>query len=327
MLKLIKSIAILSVAALLIFFGYKYWLHQQSFPSTDDAYVSAHVVNISTQINGKVIKTYVKNQQQIKAGDILFTLDSSSYKLKLAQAESDLKNTLEQISANKKAVQSAQSVITQRIAQLQAQQRSTKRYADLVQKNLISKEDMDGSNIKLKAAEAAVEQAKSGLANAQAALGDISSEIKIKLVAVAQAKLDVAHTIIISPAAGHIENFSLRVGDTVNAFQEVFAVVEDSDFWINANFKETDIAKIKVGQNTAIKVDMYPNTNFTGKVTSISTGSGTSFSLLPPENASGNWVKVTQRFPVKISISPSANQPLRLGASATVTIDASKNKE
>ena len=167
--------------------------------------------------------------------------------------------------------------------------------------------------------------AKSSLANAEAALGDANAEIKTKQESIAQAKLDLSHTIVTAPASGHIENYSLRVGDTVNAYQSVFSIVEDNNFWISANFKETDVEKLKVGQPVTIKIDMYPKHHLSGKVMSISTGSGTSFSLLPPENASGNWVKVTQRFPAKISITNAdKNYPLRIGASTTVIVNASE---
>ena len=322
MVKLLKAVISIVILSTLGFIGYKYWLHQQSFPSTDDAYVSAHVIDISPEINGKIIATFVKNQQQIKAGNVLFKLNPKDYEIKLAQAQADLANTTKQISANKDAVSSAQAVITGRESQLQTQQRSTDRVKQLVKQKLLPEQKLDDSINQLKAASSALSEAKSNLANAKAALGDANAEIKTKQENIEQAKLNLSYTSVHAPADGHIENYSLRVGDTVNAYQAVFSIVEDNNFWISANFKETDIEKIKVGQDVAIKIDMYPNQKFHGKIMSISTGSGTSFSLLPPENASGNWVKVTQRFPVKISIENNNNYPLRIGASVIVTVDA-----
>ncbi|MGB0056622.1 MAG: HlyD family efflux transporter periplasmic adaptor subunit, partial [Methyloceanibacter sp.] len=113
----------------------------------------------------------------------------------------------------------------------------------------------------------------------------------------------------------------------VQAGAPLFAIIEANRWWVDANFKETDLARIKVGQPATVRLDMYPGVNFDGIVESISSGSGASFSVLPPENASGNWVKVTQRFPVRISVAnPPADKPLRVGASATVMIDTTKNE-
>ena len=121
---------------------------------------------------------------------------------------------------------------------------------------------------------------------------------------------------------------TLRPGATVQAGQPLFAIIEANRWWVDANFKETDLARIKVGQPATVRLDMYPDTTFDGTVESISAGSGASFSVLPPENASGNWVKVTQRFPVRIALTnPPADKPLRVGASAWVTIDTTQDKK
>ena len=133
-------------------------------------------------------------------------------------------------------------------------------------------------------------------------------------------------THVTAPSDGILSNVTLRPGATVQAGPPLFAIIEANRWWVDANFKETDLARIKVGQPATVYLDMYPGATFDGVVESISAGSGATFSVLPPENATGNWVKVTQRFPVRITITnPPADKPLRVGASASVTIDTTKD--
>lgn len=150
----------------------------------------------------------------------------------------------------------------------------------------------------------------------------LKAQIQEGLSAVSTAEYDLQHTTVVAPADGILANFKVRVGDTVSTGIDLFALVEQAHFWIDANFKETQLSRIKLGQTVDIKVDMYPGVKFTGVVQSVSPGSGTIFSLLPPENATGNWVKVTQRVPVKINfVNPNRNYPLLAGTSATATVD------
>jgi membrane fusion protein (multidrug efflux system) len=140
---------------------------------------------------------------------------------------------------------------------------------------------------------------------------------------------DRVQTHVTAPAGGWVTNASLRPGAIVQAGTPAFAIVEDGDWWVDANFKETDLGRIKPGQKASIRLDMYPGLTLDGVVESISAGSGATFSVLPPENATGNWVKVTQRFPIRIKITsaPSPDKPLRLGSSATVTIDTTESAQ
>ena len=134
--------------------------------------------------------------------------------------------------------------------------------------------------------------------------------------------LNLQYTKVTAPSSGQIASLTLRPGQTVTAYQPLFSLVSDKKWWAMANMKETDLSRIRVNQSAIVHVDMYPQHVFTGVVTSVSPGSGASFTLLPPENATGNWVKVTQRFPVRVDIiHPDATFPLRIGASCTVSID------
>lgn len=199
------------------------------------------------------------------------------------------------------AVKKAQAAQAQALAELITQQKNTARITSLVKQGQASKSDGDDAQGKLEELTAAYNLAKSTLAGAQ---------------------LDLEHTQITASANGNLTNFVLRVGQVVQAGVYLFALVENHQYWVDANFKETDLKRIKPGQPAKITIDMYPGVTFKGIVEGISAGSGAVFSVLPPENATGNWVKVTQRFPVRIDItSPDPTYPLRAGASCEVVVD------
>jgi len=199
------------------------------------------------------------------------------------------------------AVEKAQANFKQTQAELSTQQKDTARTLSLVKQGQAPKSEGDDAQGKLDQLTAALKVAKSTLDGAQ---------------------LDLEHTHIYAPADGNLTNFVLRVGQVVQSGAYLFALVENKQFWVDANFKETDLNRVKPGQSAKIKIDMHPDVIFQGIVQGISAGSGAIFSVLPPENATGNWVKVTQRFPVRVNIiNPDPKYPLRAGSSCEVTID------
>ncbi len=198
------------------------------------------------------------------------------------------------------AVQSAQAQVLIAEAELSKSETSAKRTMPLVKQKYLSPQDGDNANALLQSAKGNLEFAKAGLT---------------------QADLNLTYTTVVAPATGWVANLTLNTGDIVNANQPLFALISKEVFWVDANFKETEMADIKTGQLVNITTDLYPNHPFTGVVESISGGAGTAFSLLPPQNATGNWVKVTQRIPVRIRVvNPDDAHQLRIGSSATVTI-------
>lgn len=198
------------------------------------------------------------------------------------------------------AVDSAQAQVAIAEAQLAKASIEAKRTVPLVRQKYLSPQDGDNTIASLKTATGNLEYAKAGLT---------------------QAELNLAYTNLKAPVSGWITNLTLRTGDVVSANQPLFALISDEEFWADANFKETEMEHIKPGQLATIITDLYPNHPFQGSVESISGGAGAAFSLLPPQNATGNWVKVTQRIPVRVRIiNPDKNFPLRIGISATVTV-------
>jgi len=256
-----------------------WWIYGLFYVSTDDAYVNANVIQIGSRVSGQVSELNIVDNQYVKQGDVLFTIDPAVYasiaeRDQAAIVAADAKQTIEQVTAD--------------------------RVLALVRQHAASKQDGD------------------------IAMANLKSAIAEKAIATATAaasQLNLQYTKVIAPANGWVTNVTLRVGELVTANQPLFALVSDKYFWIDANFRETNIHKVKIGADADIKVDMYPNHLFKGKVESIRSGSGNAFSLLPPENATGNWVKVTQRVPVRIRVlNLDPKFPLRIGTSATVTV-------
>lgn len=270
-------ISLFLLASLLGWFGV--FVYGQYFVDTDDAYINANVVQIAPRVSGKINGMNIVNNEYVRQGQLLFSIDDAPFNVALEKANAQLAMNL---------------------ATLINAQRTSARTLKLVSKKFVSAQQGDNVSAALKSANAAFELAKATLD---------------------QASLDVNWTKIAAPASGWVTNVSLRAGDMVVADQPVFALISDNEFWIDANFKETEMEHIKVGQLATINVDMYPHHPFKGVVDSISGGTGAAFSLLPPQNATGNWVKVTQRVPVRIRVlNTDSHFPLRIGTSASVTV-------
>ncbi|HEX5420836.1 MAG TPA: HlyD family secretion protein [Gammaproteobacteria bacterium] len=317
----------LVVAVILVtagIYAWRYWRHSQLYVSTDDAYVNANVVQIAAQVSGPVTELYVRNQQHVQAGDALLQIDPRPFQLALDAAEAQLALARQQVEQDTSAVAAARALLAQRRAELQNAQSNYRRLRNLAQKKLVSPQDAEAARTEELTATAAVNAAMANLAQAQSALGkpgEQNAAVQAALAKVSQAKLDLERTRVAAPDSGTVANLTLRPGSTVQAEAPLFSVVSNQTYWVDANFKETQIDRIRPGQNATVTVDMYPNHPFRAEVQSLSAGSGTAFSLLPPENATGNWVKVTQRVPVRVRIlETDAKHPLRIGTSATVEV-------
>lgn len=310
-----------------IFIAGCYFLYRytQAHPSTDNAYIQANTIYIAAQVSGPVTALNAANYQRVTKDSLLFEIDPKPYQLALDKARAELRLTEQQINANQAALATAEAVIKQRQAELKLTQKNAARITTLVKQGQLPKAQGDDAQSKLDIAKAALTAAQNQYQQAKQQLGEIGSnnaQLKAAQTAVQKAELDLQHTRITAPASGLIINLTSRIGSMINAGQPLFALIEDNVWWVDANFKETELRRIRPGQAATIKVDIYPGKEFQGIVGAISGGSGAAFSILPPENATGNWVKVTQRFPVKVLFkNPDAHFPLRVGASCEVTID------
>ncbi len=330
---IIIGLPVILLLATLIILGSLYWHHKKLFPSTDNAYVNAKVIHIASEISGPVIEVNprIHDHAHVYKGEPLFNIDPRPFQIAHTKAETDLALARQQMQIDDKTVEAAEAKVSQAAAELHNTHAQTQRVLTLTQQKILPLSQRDDAIARLKIAKATLIASKTTLAKAIAirgALNDQNEHLKAATAMLAKRSLDLQHTHVVAPASGDLANFHLRVGDMVTSYQPLFALIEDHSQWIDANFKEAELTHIQPNERATITLDMYPGIHFKGQVQSISPSSGTSFSLFPPENATGNWVKVTQRFPVKIRIvSEETRYPLRLGASSRVVIDTTHHNE
>ncbi len=303
-----------------------YWRHAEIYPSTDNAYTGANVVRVASQVSGPISRIYVSDDDKVATGDPLFDIDPTLY-------DAALRNARAQFDAAASAAGTAADALKADATKLEDRRVALEDALAKYREAKDAQKEGEAPSAALTDALKAWHDAVQAFNEAQAEF-DTEQDKKLTVTTptvqlrAASAGLDKAthervKTHVTAPASGWVSNVNLRPGSVVQAGSPAFAVIEDGNWWVDANFKETDLGRVKPGQKATIRLDMYPDTTLDGVVESISAGSGATFSVLPPENATGNWVKVTQRFPVRIRITsePIADKPLRLGASATVTID------
>jgi membrane fusion protein (multidrug efflux system) len=304
--------------------GTAYWRASSRYTSTEDAYVNAHQVEITSLVSGTVSEVHVVDQQKVHEGDPLFDIDPANYQIALDRAQAQLALARQQAGQENAAIAAAEATLAQRRAESANARSNWTRNQQLMKSGFLSPQGAEQARTAVATAEAAVRAAEANVAQARSALGssgDENANVKAALAAVKAAELDLARTHVASPSSGTIANFSLRPGNTVQVGVPLFVVISDNEYWVDANFKETELKDIRPGQKAEIKSDMYPDRVFHGTVQSLSGGSGAAFSLLPPQNATGNWVKVTQRVPVRVKVDdPDPQKPLRIGTTATVKV-------
>jgi len=260
----------------------------------------------------------------VKAGDPLFDIDPAAFELALARARAQLELARQGMSQESAAVSSAEAVLAQRRAEAANAHGTYNRNLELMKSGFLSPQGIENSRAQTQSADAAVKAAEAAVAQARSTLGrtgDENAAVQAAIAAVKQAELDLGRTHVVAAADGNVANLTLQPGNTVQPGVPLFVVVSDREFWVDANFKETEVKQIRPGVDAEIKSDMYPDHPFKGTVQSLAAGSGAAFSLLPPQNATGNWVKVTQRVPVRIKVlDPDPQHPLRIGTTATVKV-------
>jgi len=308
--------------------GYYYWNYLNTRISTDDAYVRGHIHMISSRIDGTVRDIYVKDNAKVKKDDLLVKLDPDEYEVKVEKAKASLAVSRQEINRRYAAVATAKSRIELSKAKLELAKIELERQKTLFEKAIVAREKYDLALTNYNVAVAQVRADEDELKQELALVSPDKNEaiIREKIADLKKAELDLEYTSIYSPADGFITRKSVEVGNRLSEGQPVFAVVTLKDTWVEANFKEIQVEKIKPGMKTEIEIDTFPGKKFKGRVESIMAGTGGAFAILPPENATGNWVKVVQRIPVKIIIDKGEdpNNILRVGMSCIITIPLPK---
>ncbi|HEY3931391.1 MAG TPA: HlyD family secretion protein, partial [Verrucomicrobiae bacterium] len=289
-----------------------YFLFVAPYESTDDAFVDGYVTLMSPRVPGQIEKLVVKDNQKVKTGDVLAEIDPRDYETKLAQARADLSAAQSQLDQAQAQVNVSKTKVVQaQAAAVSAEAESMRAAADLkryetVESRAISKSafdlaqaqaqsaaaNLDAAYSQTNSAESEVTLAEAGVETAKAAVEQADAKLQ-------QAELNLSYTKIIAPFDGRVTARTVQPGNYVQPGQALMALVP-KNVWVTANFKETQLTYMKPGQSVQLSIDAYPNQEFKGKVDSLQAGTGARFSLLPPENAVGNYVKVVQRVPVKI---------------------------
>jgi membrane fusion protein (multidrug efflux system) len=305
--------------------------YRNHFPKTNDAYVRANVISVAAQVPGEAIQVAVEDHALVKKGQSLVRLDDQPFRIQLAQAENKIIQARQSIDAGEAGIAAAQAEIALRRAQLHMAELQSRRVFNLSAQNSMPKSAADSAQEGLSSARAGLAAAEAHLRQAtimRGSPGEDNERLKEARLFLEKAQLDLTHTHLEAPCDGRIANLSLRPGELVQPGRPLFSIVCSDEYWVYANFKETELVRIRPGQTAEIKVDMYPGEVFHGVVQNVGPGSGTAFSMLPPQNATGNWVKVTQRVPVRIHITdPRENVPLRVETSAEVTVDTGRDEQ
>jgi membrane fusion protein (multidrug efflux system) len=309
--------------------GFYIYLVGGRFVSTDNAYVKSDKIAVSADISGRVVDVAVRENQLVRAGDLLFRIDPEPFRIAFERAEARLM-------AARQEVEALQAQREQKLAELKLAEgdvefhsRQFERQQKLNTRGFASETNLDTASKNLRTARDQVRMILQDIAQVRAKLGgnpdmpaDYQPGVREAKAARDQAALDLRRTEVHATAAGIVTNFDLQPGEYVEAGNVVFSLVATGDVWVDANFKETDLTHVRVGQPATVRVDTYPERVFEAVVSGISPATGAEFALLPPQNATGNWVKVVQRLTVKLSLkNPPQDPPLRAGMSSIVEID------
>jgi len=321
-----RLLLMLSVPLLIALVGVYLWLASGRYVSTDNAYVQQDKVSVSAEVAGPILEVKVRENQRVKRGDLLFRIDPRPYRIALEQAEAQI--AAAQVSVGQLEAEAAGTGadIQGATANVGFAQSAFDRQAELLRRGFTTRARYDE-------AMHAVQEAKERLANARAeaqikraalAEGPAGAQPAVTSAYAARAKalLDLKRTEVRSPIDGYVSQTErLQVGAAAIPGLPVVTVVGGGEAWVEANYKETDLDKMMPGQPAEIRLDAYPGTLIRGHVASIGRGTGSEFSVLPAQNASGNWVKVTQRVPVRIAIDDNPGRPMIAGLSAQVKVD------
>ncbi len=332
--RILTILLMLSVPLALAGFGAYYWITSARYASTDNAYVQQNIVSISPEIGGKIVEVAVRENQLVQAGDLLFAIDPVPFELAVSQANAriaaaqvDVQNLQTDYQVSGVDIEVARKDIEFALANYNRQAALMERGFNTRAKMEVAQNEVDRARAKLRSAQANVFAKKARLSNGPAAPGE-NPDVANAKVAKEQALLILARTRVMAPVSGRVaQSTRLQMGQMMVSGLPAVSIVDDQNSWIEANFKETDLAKMKVGQKAEITFDAYPDLVLKGRVDSIGAGTGSEFSVLPAQNANGNWVKVTQRVPVRIKILDKSNRQLIAGLSAEVTVDLQNGPE
>ena len=318
-----RIILLLSVPLLILIVGAYFWLNSGKTVGTDNAYVKQDITSISTQVSGPVIEVDVREGQKVKRGDILFRIDPAPLQVALANVQAQLASArLQTVQLRTQAAGTSGDIVGAQ-ANLSISERALARQNQLLAQGFTTHAAHDDALNEVEKARAQLADAHARSASASAAIapGGDQPQIAAAEAAVTKTRLDIEHSVVRAPSDGVIaKSERLLVGQTAITGLSMLSIVRDHAAWVEANFKEGDLARMHVGLPATVKFDAYPGVKVKAHVASIGSGTGSEFSVLPAQNANGNWVKVTQRVPVRIAFDQVPSRDMIAGLSAKVEV-------
>jgi membrane fusion protein (multidrug efflux system) len=331
---LLRPLALIGVPLLVLVGALAFWLQGGRYASTENAFVKADIAQIAAEVPGRIVEVRVRDHAVVAAGDVLVRLDPEPYRLALARADADVESAraaVEQLKVSLRETRAESKEAENRLVFLETQ---AKRQRELSGRGVSAITRVEQADSDEQQQRDRIAMLQTRIARVEAALGgnpdgptDAYAAVREKQALRDRAAFDLANTEIKAPQAGIVVNFKLQPGEQVKAQTPLFSLVAERRPWLEANFKETDLTYVTVGQKATVVLDMYPDVTFEAEVESISPATGAEFAILPPQNASGNWVKVVQRLPVKLRLTErSGEPPLRAGMTAYVSIDTKRSR-
>ena len=318
-----------AVALAALLYGAWWWMAGRFSETTDDAYVAGNIVSVTSRENATVTALYADNTQTVRQGQLLIEMDPSVADVTMRAAEANLARAARAVRGTFASADSYSAQLAQaQVVLAQAKSDYDRRRAAL--SGAVSGEELGHARDAVAAAEAAVNSARGGLAQAQSGIAGVdvahnpdvlAAEAQLRAAAIA-----LAHMKIVAPVDGVVAQRTVQVGQRVNAGAPLMSVVPLSNVWVDANFKEVQLSRMRIGQPVKITTDIYGGkVTYHGHLAGLGAGSGSAFALLPAQNASGNWIKIVQRVPVRIALDPAElkDNPLRVGLSVSATVDVS----
>ncbi len=304
-----------------------WWRYSKTHITTDDAFIESKTYPVSAKIAGRIKEIYVTDNQAVKKGDLIAYLDPADYEVQVREAEANLVLARNETSGEYALVEATKAGVAQAMAAFDQSKLDLERGKSLFTKEVIPREQLDRLVTQYRMAESKLMETREKLNREEANIGlakngGKEARIEQRESRLAQTRLNLSYTKIIAPSDGYVTRKTAEVGNVIQPGQTLMSIVDLENIWITANYKESQLTRVKPGQSVEFEVDTYPGRRFNGRVDSIMAGTGSAFALLPPENASGNFVKVVQRIPVKIAVISAADTEsvLRAGMSVVPTI-------
>jgi membrane fusion protein (multidrug efflux system) len=331
----LRLILLVAIPAAAVFAGGYWYQATGRYVTTENAYVKAHVIAVSPNIDGRVTDVFVKENQRVNAGDVLFKLDAEPYWMMVRMSEAKRETARQDIESTRAEYHQIVAEIEEAKANVRYYESEAARQRKLASKAITTRTRLDEAEFNLTGAKQVLATRRQKIRTVLARLGgdpkrgaELHPNFMVAETEKAIAELKLGYTEIRAPADGIVTRLKLEPGEWVEEGEPAFGLIAIDETWIEANLKETQLTYIRDSQDVTVEIDAYPDVIWKARVASISPATGAEFSVLPPQNASGNWVKVVQRLPVRIEIETTPEHPpLRAGMTATVTVDTHHKRE